>query len=108
MGFRSVEMIPMRNRIEVLKEYAEYFYDQGFMVSFGTEHNTTAMKPLTVACSQDTPLDGSLEKISFLGAASLAAHQYLVAREGPAYPRENRQEMEKLGLAIFNHYFTNF
>jgi hypothetical protein len=108
MGFRSVEMIPMRNRIEVLKEYAEYFYDQGFMVSFGTEHNTTAMKPLTVACSQETPLDDSLKKISFLGAASLAAHQYLVAREGPAYPKKNREEMEKLGLALLNHYFTNY
>jgi len=108
MGFRSVEMIPQRNRIEVLKEYAEYFYDQGFMVSFGTEHNTTAMRPLTVACSQVTPLDESLERISFLGAASLAAHQYLVAREGPAYPEKSREKMEKLGLAILNHYFTHF
>jgi len=107
-GFRSVEMIPLRNRIEVLKEYAEYFYDQGFMVSFGTEHNTTAMRPLTVACSQETPLDDSLKKISFLGAASLAAHQYLVASKGPAYPKKSREEMEKLGLAILNHYFTHF
>lgn len=107
-GFRSVEMIPMRNRIEVLKEYAEYFYDQGFTVSFGTEHNTTAMKPLTVACSHETPLDDTLMNISFLGAASLAAHQYLVAREGPAYPGESRADMEKLGRAVLSHYFTHF
>jgi hypothetical protein len=106
-GFRSVEMIPMRNRMVLLKEYAEYFYDHGFMVSFGTEHNTTAMKPLTVACTNETPLDDSLMNISFKGAACLAAHQYLIAREGPAYPREDRKEMEVLGLAVLNHYFSN-
>jgi sugar phosphate isomerase/epimerase len=106
-GFRSVEMIPMRNRIEVLKAYAEYFYDHGFMVSFGTEHNTTAMRPLTVGCLHDEPLDQSLMNISFRGAACLAAHQYLVAREGSAYPRENREEMEQLGRAVLNHYFSN-
>lgn len=106
-GFRSVEMIPLRNRIEVLKEYAEYFYEQGFMVSFGTEHNTTAMRPLTVDCLQGTPLDDSLMDISFNGAAGLAAHQYLLAREGIAYPRMNREEMEQLGRAVLNHYFTN-
>jgi len=106
-GFRSVEMIPMRNRIEVLKEYAEYFYDHGFMVSFGTEHNTTAMKPLTVACTNDTALDDSLMNISFKGSACLAAHQYLIAREGPDYPKEGRNEMEELGLAVLNHYFSN-
>lgn len=106
-GFRSVEMIPLRNRIEVLKEYAEYFYEQGFMVSFGTEHNTTAMRPLTVDCLQGTALDDSLMNISFNGAACQAAHQYLVAKEGPAYPRVNREEMEQLGHAVLNHYFSN-
>jgi hypothetical protein len=107
-GFRSVEMIPMRNRLEVLKEYAGYFYDQGFMVSFGTEHNTTAMNPLTVACAQDTPLDPSLMDISFKGAACLAAHQYLVAREGAKYPEHTRDQLEQLGLAVLNYYFSNY
>ncbi len=107
-GFRSVEMIPMRNRLEVLKEYAEYFYDQGFMVSFGTEHNTTAMNPLTVGCAFGTPLDYTLMDISFRGAACLAAHQYLVAREGSAYPGESRDQMEQLGQAVLNYYFSNY
>jgi hypothetical protein len=107
-GFRSVEMIPMRNRIEVLKEYAGYFYDQGFMVSFGTEHNTTAMNPLTVSCAQDTPLDPSLMDISYKGAACLAAHQYLVAREGAKYPEHTRNQLEQLGLAVLNYYFSNY
>jgi hypothetical protein len=106
-GFRSVEMIPMRNRIEVLKEYAEYFYQHGFMVSFGTEHNTTAMRPLTVSCLNETPLDDSLLNISFNGASCLAAHQYLVAREGPKYSTTSREELEKLGRAVLNHYYSN-
>jgi hypothetical protein len=106
-GFRSVEMIPMRNRFEVLKEYARYFYDQGFIVSFGTEHNTSAMHPLTVACARETPLDPSLMDISFKGAACLAAHQYLVARQGIAYTKQSRDQLEQLGLAVLDHYFSN-
>ncbi len=105
MGFNSVELIPLRNRFEVLKEYAEYFYDNGFVVSFGTEHNTTAMRPLTVSCRDQVPLDEKLMQISFNGAAYLAAHQYLTVKEGPGYEQMTRAEMEALGRAVLNHYF---
>jgi hypothetical protein len=104
-GFQSVEMIPLRNRIEVLKEYAEFFYEKGMVVSFGTEHNTTAMTPLSVSCKNEEPLDQSLMQISFNGAAYVAAHQYKVIKEGKTYPSGSRKEMEKLGQAIFHHYF---
>jgi hypothetical protein len=106
-GFRSVEMIPHRNRIEVLKEYAEYFYENGFIVSFGTEHNTSAMLPLTVRCKGEVPLDRSLMQISFNGAACLAAHQYLVAKEGLDYHKGDRDEMEQLGRGVMNYYFSS-
>ena len=105
-GFQSIELIPLRNRFEVLKEYAEYFYAKGFVVSFGTEHNTTAMRPLTVSCKDEEPLDESLLQISFNGAAYLAAHQYLTFKEGPAYAAGSRELMEKLGRALFHHYFN--
>lgn len=105
-GFRSVELIPLRNRIEVLKEYAEYFYENGFVVSFGTEHNTTAMLPLTVSCKNEVPLDKSLMQISNNGAAYLAAHQYLCLKEGSGYQQGDRDEMEQLGRAVLNHYFA--
>jgi len=104
-GIHSVELIPLRNRKEVLKEYAEYFYENGFTVSFGTEHNTTAMLPLTVSCKHNEPLDESLRQISFDGASYLAAHQYLVVKEGPGYRRGDRDEMERLGRAVLNNYF---
>jgi hypothetical protein len=106
-GFTSVELIPLRNRMEVLKEYAEYFYENGFVVSFGTEHNTSVLMPLTVQCKYGVPLDGTLMQISFHGAAYLAAHQYRTVKEGPGYSPENRKEMEQLGLSVLNHYFTS-
>jgi hypothetical protein len=105
-GFHSVELIPLRNRMDVLKAYAEYFYEQGFVVSFGTEHNTTARMPLTVSARDQDPLDERLMEISFNGAAYQAAHQYLSVKEGPEYTSLTRDEMENLGKAVLNHYFT--
>lgn len=104
-GFNCVELIPLRNRSEVLKHYAEFFYEQGFVVSFGTEHNTSAMGPLTVSALGEDPLDESLMNISFKGAAYQAAHQYLVAKEGKGYEQRTREEMEKLGKAVLDHYY---
>ncbi len=105
-GFNSIELIPLRNRIEVVREYAEYFYENGFVVSFGTEHNSPARLPLTVSCKNQEPLDEKLMQISFNGAAFMAAHQYLTVKEGPGYQQGKRDEMERLGQAVLNHYFT--
>jgi hypothetical protein len=107
-GFNSVEFIPMRNEITGLKEYVEYFYSNGFVVSFGTEHNTSAMRSLSVSCKNDVPLDDTLMEISFMGAAFVAAHQYMVAKDGPGYARLSRDEMEVLGKAVFQYYFNIF
>ncbi len=107
-GFNSVELIPLRNDTDTLKEYAGYFYENGFMVSFGTEHNTTAMIPMEVSAKNQVALDESLLQISFNGTACVAAHQYLVEREGVAYKQESRENMEQLGRAIFFHYFKNY
>jgi len=105
-GFNAVELIPLRNRIEVLKAYAEYFYENGFVVSFGTEHNTTAMLSLTVSAKNSEPLDERLMQIAYDGAAYQAAHQYLSVKEGPGYAQMDRENMERLGRAVLNHYFA--
>ena len=99
-GFQSIEFIPLRNRFEKLKEYAGYFYDRGFVVSFGTEHNTSAMKPLTVSCKEDVPLDRELMEISYAGASYIAGHQFLVEKEGLDYPPLSRERMEQIGKAV--------
>ena len=104
-GFRSVELIPLRNRIDVLRAYAGYFYDNGFVVSFGTEHNTSATRPLTVDCKEGVHLDDQLTEISFRGAAYQAAHQYLSARE-QATDGRTRAGMEELGAAVIHHYMN--
>ena len=44
-------------------------------------------------------------EISFNGAAYVAAHQYIVSKEGPGYTSQTRDEMEQLGKAIFQYYF---
>ncbi len=107
-GFNSMEFIPLRNEFEKLKEYAEYFYGKGFVVSFGTEHNTSAMIPMNVSCKGNVPLDDSLMEISFKGAAYVAAHQYLMVKDGPDYLQMSRSEMELLGRAIFQYYFRTY
>lgn len=107
-GFDSIEFIPLRNEAAILKAYAEFFYEQGFIVSFGTEHNTSKLGPLTVSCKGEVPLDDSLMKISFLGAAYVAAHQYLVLKEGKSYKKLPREQMELLGRAIFQYYFNTY
>jgi len=106
-GIQAIELIPLRNRIEVVKEYAEYFYENGFVVSFGTEANTTAMLPLTVSCKNEQALDERLMQISFMGAAYMAAHQYRYVKEGPGYHIAERGEMEALGMALLNYYFKS-
>ncbi|MEN8156293.1 MAG: hypothetical protein ABFS10_05030 [Bacteroidota bacterium] len=107
-GFNSIEFIPLRNKFEKLKEYAEFFYDNGFVISFGTEHNTSALGPVAVSCKDGVELDDSLTEISFNGAAYVAAHQYLVAKEGPGYQPCSRDQMERLGKAIFQYYFETY
>jgi len=107
-GFSSIEFIPLRNDLKILKDYAEYFYSQGFVVSFGTEHNTSKRTSLSVSCKGGLALDDSLLKISFLGAAYVAAHQFLTIKEGSDYDRPDRKEMELLGRAIFQYYFNTY
>jgi hypothetical protein len=107
-GISSIELIPLRNDIEVLKVYAEYFYENGFTVSFGTEHNTSAMIPLTVSAKGGVSLDKKLMNISFNGTACQAAHHYLSTQYTGDSQGRSREEMEELGKAVFQYYFDTY
>ena len=74
----SIEFIPSRNSFEALKDYSEWFYKQGFLVSYGTEHNTPALTPLEVSCRNGVKLNNSLLEINYKCTCMIAAHQYLV------------------------------
>jgi hypothetical protein len=75
-GFHSVEFISTRNDANLLEKYASYLYDQGFIVTLGSEHNTPAMEPIKLFARNGVPLSDKLMDINFNGASVIAAHQY--------------------------------
>ncbi|MDR2936385.1 MAG: hypothetical protein LBU80_03475 [Rikenellaceae bacterium] len=88
-GFYAVEFITTRNSIDVLEKYAGYLHDQGFAVTFGTEHNTPAMEPVKLTVRGGAPLTEKLRCINYAGACLTAAHQELVRQGLPGYLDEN-------------------
>ena len=106
-----IELIPGRNDATILEDFVKFFDSKGFIILFGTEHNTPEMIPLTVSCRHQAPLSESLKKISSDGALLIAAHQYLRTKTGDsAMSRWNqlntaqRQGMLNLGRAVFQHF----
>ena len=74
-GFRSVEFITTRNTMAVLEQYAGYLEDEGFIVTFGSEHNTPAMEPVRLRTRDASELSDKLKAINWRGACAVAAHQ---------------------------------
>jgi len=84
-GIHAAELIPNRNRPEVVDAYVAGFRDAGIVVMAGTEHNTRARIPLEPRC-----VDGSLPspaaRAAFREATCVvAAHQHLRASGRPGY-----------------------
>ncbi len=103
-GFHSVEFITTRNDVELLEKYASFLYNQGFVVTLGSEHNTPAMEPIELYARNNTPLSDILMKINYEGACVIAAHQHLVKQGLEGYvdadgkaDRSKREEFFKLG-----------
>ncbi|MDP4278542.1 MAG: hypothetical protein Q8914_13025, partial [Bacteroidota bacterium] len=61
-GFHSVEFITTRNEVTLLEKYASYLHEQGFVVTFGSEHNTPAMEPVELFARHSTPLTETLKR----------------------------------------------
>jgi hypothetical protein len=106
----SVELITTRNSPEVLEDYVTYFYNEGFVVTLGSEHNTPAMEPIELFARKKTPLSPSVKEINYKGACLVAAHQYLVATEGKGYldangkpDIENRDQFVATGMALIEY-----
>lgn len=74
-GFRSVEFITTRNTTAVLEQYAGYLEDEGFIVTFGSEHNTPAMESLRLRTRDAGELSEKLKAVNWRGACAVAAHQ---------------------------------
>ncbi len=85
LNIGCIELIPDRNDKDILKSFVDFFHNKGFLVLFGTEHNTPEMIPLTVMTRGSVPLDESLKHIGWESACVIAAHQYLRAQKREGY-----------------------
>lgn len=74
-GIRSCEFITTRNSTAVLESYAGYLEDEGFIVTFGSEHNTPALEPIKLRTRDADDLSSKLKEINWRGACSVAGHQ---------------------------------
>lgn len=81
----SIELIPGRNDFHMLKNFVTYFHRNGFVITFGSEHNTPQLDPMKITCRGGVELDEELKMINFEGTAVIAAHQYLVANGKEGY-----------------------
>ncbi len=113
-GFHSVEFITTRNDVKLLERYATYLHDQGFVVTFGSEHNSPVMEPVELFARNQTPLTEKLMQINYEGACVVAAHQHLVAQGLSGYvdtdgnaDRTQRSEVVKLGDELIRNSAGN-
>lgn len=79
-GIFSIELIAGRNDFDILRKFVDFFHQRGFLITFGTEHNTPELAPLTVDTRSGKPLDNFLKMINFEGACLIATHQHLRAK----------------------------
>jgi hypothetical protein len=113
LGVYSVEFIPNRNTAKKLKEYSEYFSKHGFIVTYGTEHNSPVQMPLSISTRGHHELDNELQELSFRGVCVLAAHQYLLAQEEEGYinnhglvKRDKINDFVNLGKAVIDKFLS--
>ena len=77
LGIHCIELIPQRNRIDIMEPFVRFFYEKNFVVTFGTEHNAPGLTSLTPCCSGNIPLTDFLRLTNYEGACVIAAHQHL-------------------------------
>jgi hypothetical protein len=106
----SIELIPGRNDFHILKDFVTFFNQNGFVITFGTEHNTPQLDPIKVTCRGGVELDEELKQINYEGAAVVAAHQYLTANGKEGYLKGKKAKTEEkkyfieLGKAVIAHF----
>ncbi len=106
----ALELIPGRNDFKILKEFVTFFHKRGFVITFGTEHNTPQLDPLKISCRGGEPLDEELKMINLEGAAIIAAHQYLTSMGEEGYLKDRKARTDEkeyfaeLGKAVISWF----
>ena len=108
-----IEFLPYRNDVEILRDYVNFFHENGFVIIFGTAHSTPDNKPLRVTTRDGEFLDEQLAAISYEGASIIAAHQYFRCKGEQGYldidgnPRKDRlNEFITLGKAVIHKFIS--
>lgn len=114
MGIGCIELIPSRNDPSMLESCTKYFNEKGFIVTFGTEHNTPDLAPLAVTSRGGRPLNEDLKKIAWEGACVIAAHQYLRAHGRQGYVLDDgtlcadqKNDLAGLGRNVIEYFLNN-
>lgn len=108
-----IELIPGRNSLPVLTDFVHFFHDRNYIVTFGTEHNTPDLLPLTVTAKGQEPLGNDLKQIAWDGVCVIAAHQYLRAKgmQGYVMPDgkpnfDQKRELTYLGRLVVEFFLS--
>ncbi len=84
-GIHCAELIPIRNRPEVLEQYVLAMREAGLVVTAGTEHNTLDLLPMAPTCVGGAPIPEALRAVFWEGACVVAAHQERTRRGEPGF-----------------------
>lgn len=84
-GIFSVEFITTRNSLSYLVKTTQKLWDNGFLVTFGTEHNTPAMEPLEPMAKEGIKLTPDIQMINVQSICILLAHQHLTEKTGEGW-----------------------
>lgn len=109
-GIYSIELIPGRNDCGILKDFVKFFDENGFVITFGTEHNTPKLDPMKISCRGGVELDEELKQINYEGAAVIAAHQYLIGNgmmgyiDGLKAKVAEKEKFVELGKAVISYF----
>lgn len=79
------ELIPVRNRREVVDRYVDVLRGAGLIVLAGTEHNTQRMIPVGPAARGGEPLSERSREVFWEATCVVAAHQALRSAGRPGY-----------------------
>jgi len=108
-----IELIPGRNSLSALNDFVHFFHEKNFIVTFGTEHNTPDLLPLSVAAKGKEQLGNDLKQIAWDGVCIIAAHQYLRAKgmQGYVLPDgkpsfDQKRELAYLGKLVIEFFLS--
>ncbi len=110
-NIHSIELIPGRNELDALRSFVKFFHQKGLIITFGTEHNSPQVSPLTITAKSGVLLDHELKTISYEGVCLQAAWQHLKNNgklhsnfEELIYIPDERNKLIQTGKSVIEKY----